>query len=121
MFENNSKEFHDLIDILKEKVKTNTTYYIVTSDFSHDNFKVYDRAMLIPSILGGESENVVLSVIYKVLPKDITIVETIEGIINISYSDLASFLIPDKIAPRYTEINKADKDIEDLVNIIKQH
>jgi len=121
MFENNPKEFRNLIDILKEKVITNTTYYIVISDFSHDNFNVYKRAMLIPSILGGESDNIVLSVIYKVLPKDVSTVETIEGIINISYSDLASLLIADKIAPRYTEINKADKDIEDLVNIIKQH
>lgn len=114
-----SDEFKALVDTLKEKIFDNITYFIATENFSKDGFFIYKRATLIPSLMGADSDNVVLTIIYKVLPNNLSVVEAGEGILNISYVDLASLLIARKVIARYTEQNKTDNEIEELINTLQ--
>lgn len=113
-------DFTRLTTVLKFKTKQNSCYYIVKEDFSfaEQDFKIFKGAMLLNcSIPGKDKEKLYLSVMYKVKPigSAITIIDAGEGLIELSYKDLASLLIADRIEAYYVDRNEPDIEIKELI------
>jgi len=109
-------KYQKLITALKFKTKQNAVYYIVKSDFKFDEqeFKIYKGAMLLNSgIPSKDDDHLYLSVMYKVKPLNgaISIEEAGEGLVEMSFDNLASLIIAKKIDVYYVDINKADDEI----------
>ena len=112
--------FKRLITVLQFKTKQNSCYYIVKEDFDfkEQDFKIYKGAMLINSSISTyDSDKLFLSVLYKVKPigSAITIIDAGEGLIELSYKDLASLLIADRIEAYYVDRNEPDIEIKELI------
>lgn len=112
-------EYKQLIATIKFKVSRNADYYEVVKDFKAENYNVKRGALLLATQLTGEDkEEVYLSIIYKVLDneKNMEDVEKLgEGIIKMTYDELAALLIAERIIAKYTSRFSDDTEIKQIL------
>lgn len=110
-----------LITVLKFKQKQNSTYFIIKDkiDIANVDITLYKGGMLLYTLLPTDNDNeVFMSILYKTKPLDSSIsYENIveEGLIKLTYENLASLLITEKIDAFYTDRNKKDEEIYRLL------
>lgn len=110
-----------LVTILKFKKNQNSTYFIVKDkiDVADIDFTIYKGGMLVYTSLPTENDNeVFMSLLYKTKPLDSSISyenEIEEGLIKMTYEDLACLIVVGKIDAFYTDRNKRDEEIYRLI------
>lgn len=113
---NNNKDYEKLKKILKYKLNVDGIFFVSTSTFSLDNIIVYPEAILINSPIFSNDDELYLSVLYNGDIENITDEKIYnEGLVKLSYDDLASILISKKIVAFFSNKNKEDIDIKKLV------
>lgn len=112
-----------LISILKFKKNQNSCYFIIKNSFNVDDFDIYEGGMLLFSdIPTSEKDYIFMNIIYKIktINSEITINDSNEGLIKLKYKDLVSLLISNKIEAFYSDRNKIDSEIKNLINNYKR-
>lgn len=110
-----------LVTVLKFKQKQNSVYFIIKDkiDIVDIDITLYKGGMLVYTLLPTDNDNeVFMSVLYKAKPLDSSILyetDIEEGLVKVTYENLASLLIVGKIDAFYTDRNKKDEEIYRLL------
>lgn len=109
--------------VLNFKSKNNSCYYKVKKKIyiADQDITIYKGANLYSMhIDSGVKNKIYLSVMYPEFPEEpVNSEDVIEGIVSIDFQEIISLLIADKIEALYTNNDKRDKEIYNLIGKAK--